>query len=158
MHLSQNLYILCAIKSKFAHTLCTFKPKFAHTLCANKPCLKENVAKFVKTFNNNKNWKKNISQRSEKFTDFFFEGLLFNNNIWMIWKNSDGTRQYDNDHNVCVVFFLSCMRGIFLFLVCVVDHFDQLSPLFFFCAAEYKKYCKHVSTVLSDRHRRNAEK
>ena len=39
VHLSQNLHILCAFKSKLAHTLCTFKPKFAHTLCANKPCL-----------------------------------------------------------------------------------------------------------------------
>ena len=38
VHLSQNLHILCAFKSKLAHTLCTFKPKFAHTLCANKPC------------------------------------------------------------------------------------------------------------------------
>ena len=41
VHLSQNLHILCAFKSKLAHTLCTFKPKFAHTLCANKPCLLE---------------------------------------------------------------------------------------------------------------------
>ena len=41
MHLSQNLHILCAFKSKLAHTLCTFKPKFAHTLCANKPCLQK---------------------------------------------------------------------------------------------------------------------
>ena len=40
VHLSQNLHILCAFKSKLAHTLCTFKPKFAHTLCANKACLK----------------------------------------------------------------------------------------------------------------------
>ena len=40
MHLSQNLHILCAFKSKLAHTLCTFKPKFAHTLCANKACQK----------------------------------------------------------------------------------------------------------------------
>ena len=39
VHLSQNLHILCAFKSKLAHTLCTFKPKCAHTLCANKACL-----------------------------------------------------------------------------------------------------------------------
>ena len=39
VHLSQNLHILCAFKSKLSHTLCTIKPKFAHTLCANKPCL-----------------------------------------------------------------------------------------------------------------------
>ena len=45
VHLSQNLHILCAFKSKLAHTLCIFKPKFAHTLCANKP-----FRFFLKTF------------------------------------------------------------------------------------------------------------
>ena len=48
MHLSQNLHILCAFKSKLAHTLCTFKPKFAHTLCANKPCQNKNASKLNK--------------------------------------------------------------------------------------------------------------
>ena len=33
------MYILCAFKSKLAHTPCTLKLKFAHTLCANKACL-----------------------------------------------------------------------------------------------------------------------
>ena len=43
VHLSQNLHILCAFKSKLAHTLCTFKLKFAHMVCANKACQCKNA-------------------------------------------------------------------------------------------------------------------